>query len=345
MPGDLVPTDRDEGEQAAIQMTERNRVAIIGAGHVGSTAAYALMLRALVREIVLIDSDTDLAEAEAADLSDANALARPGRIWSGTYADAASAKIAVITAGAASHGAESRLSLAGRSAEIVSTCVSQLVDAGFAGILLVAANPVDLMTLVALRRSGFSPARVIGTGTLLDSSRLKQTLSGRFGIATAAIEGLVLGEHGDSEVAAFSTVRIGGLTLEQFSSGSAEIDRGQVGRDVRDAGYQIVLGKGYTSFGVATAIVRICEAILRDERTVLPASTLLTGQYDITDVCLSLPCVLGAGGVELILTPALEPTETADLQASGAALKAAIAATLADYATAGTSARNETSTA
>ena len=313
-------------------MTERNRIVIIGAGHVGATAAYALMLRALVREIVLIDSDRALAEAEAADLSDANALARPGQIWAGTYADAASARIAVITAGAASNGAESRLSLAGRSAEIVSTCVSQLVEAGFGGIILVAANPVDLMTLVALRRSGFSPARVIGTGTLLDSSRLKQTLAARFGIAPEAIEGLVLGEHGDSEVAAFSTVRIGGLTLEQFCSGGADIDRVDVERDVREAGYQIVLGKGYTSFGVATAIVRICEAILRDEHTVLPVSILLAGQYDISDVCLSLPCVLGACGVERILTPVLEPREAVGLAASAVALKVAIQMTLPDYA-------------
>lgn len=307
-----------------------NRITIIGAGHVGATAAYALMLRALVREIVLIDTDAALAEAEAADLSDANALARPSHIWAGSYADAASAQIAVITAGAASHGAESRLSLTARSAEIVTACVDQLVSAGFAGILLVAANPVDLMTLVALRRSGFPPARVMGTGTLLDSSRLKQTLAERLGIAPGAIEGLVLGEHGDSEVAAFSTVRIGGLTLEQFCSDGRQIDQAEVRQEVREAGYQIVLGKGYTSFGVATAIVRICEAILRDERTVLPVSTLLTGQYDITEVCLSLPCVLGAGGVERILSPGLDPSEATDLAASAAALKIAFKASLAD---------------
>ena len=329
----MTPVPETTHSDRDAQMTDHNRVVIIGAGHVGATAAYALMLRALVREIVLIDSDPALAEAEAADLSDANALARPGHIWAGTYADAASATIAVITAGAASHGAESRLSLADRSAEIVSTCVAQLVEAGFAGIILVAANPVDLMTLVALRRSGFPAARVIGTGTLLDSSRLKQTLAGRFRIAPEAIEGLVLGEHGDSEVATFSTVRIGGLTLEQFCAGGAEIDLVHVGRDVRDAGYKIVEGKGYTSFGVTTAIVRICEAILRDERTVLPVSTLLDGQYDISGVCLSLPCVLGGGGVERILMPVLEAREAEDLAASAAALSLAIQTTLSDYAT------------
>ena len=197
-------------------MFEHERIVIIGAGHVGSTAAYALMLRALFEEIVLIDSDTALAEAEAADLSDANALARPARIWAGSYADAATAQIAVITAGAATHGAESRLSVASQSAMIVTTCVGELVQAGFTGIILVAANPVDLMTLAALRRSGLAAARVIGTGTLLDSSRLKQTLAESLQVAPGSIDGLVLGEHGDSEVAAFSTDHVGGLPLHDF---------------------------------------------------------------------------------------------------------------------------------
>ncbi|WP_309629473.1 L-lactate dehydrogenase [Brevundimonas sp.] len=302
-----------------------NRIAVIGAGHVGATAAYALMLRALVHEIVLIDSNTALAEAEAADISDANALARPARVWAGDYADAATAGIAVITAGGATQGSQDRLSVAAKSAAIVSDCVDRLIAAGFAGIIVVAANPVDLMTLVALRRSGFSAAQVIGTGTLLDTSRLTQTLSQTLRVAPASIEGFVLGEHGNSEVAAFSTVRIGGQTLDQFCRGEAQPDLPAIAREVRDAGYAIVEGKGYTSFGVATAIVRICEAILRDEHAVLPVSTLLTGEYGLSDLCLSLPCILGAGGVERILVPALSPAETAGLVASAGILAAAIA--------------------
>ena len=303
----------------------QDRVVIIGAGHVGSTTAYGLMLRALFREIVLIDNDRDLAEAEAADLSDANALARPARIWAGDYADAVGARIAVITAGAATHGAESRLSVAARSAAIVAGCTGQLVEAGFTGIILVAANPVDLMTLVALRRSGFDPARVLGSGTLLDTSRLRQTLSRRLQVAPGAVEGWVLGEHGDSEVAAFSTVRIGGLSLDRFCPPGQAPDPVEVSTAVREAGYRIVQGKGYTSFGVATAIVRICEAILRDERVVLPVSTLLTGQLGVEGLCFSLPCILGAGGVERILTPDLESQEVAALLASAGALRAALA--------------------
>jgi L-lactate dehydrogenase len=302
---------------------EQRRIAIVGAGHVGATAAYALMLRALFRDIVLIDENSALAKAEAADIADANALARPARIWAGDYGDAASAAIAVITAGGVTHGAETRLSVAADSAAIVSDCVDGLMKAGFHGILVISANPVDLMTLVAARRSGLPAARVIGTGTLLDTSRLKQTLSQALSVAPASIEGLVLGEHGDSEVAAFSTVRVGGQTLDQFCTGRDSIDRPSIAHQVRDAGYDIVKGKGYTSYGVATAIVRICEAIVRDEHAVLPVSTLLNGQYGWSDLCLSLPCILGAGGVERILTPELDADEAARLAVSATVLKTA----------------------
>jgi L-lactate dehydrogenase len=298
------------------------RVAIIGAGHVGATAAYALMLRALVREIVLIDRDPALARAEAADLADANALARPARIWAGDYADAARAKIAVITAGAATHGSQSRLEVAGASAAIVGGCVDQLIAAGFSGVIVVASNPVDLMALVAHRRAGLPTGQVIGTGTLLDSARLLQALAEPLQVSAASIEGMVLGEHGDSEVCAFSTVRIGGLSLERFC-GARPLDHTGLAESVRTAAYAIVAGKGYTSFGVATAIVRICEAIIRDEQAVLPVSTLLTGQFGQSGVYLSLPCVLGARGVERVLTPELTPSEVEDLKASAAILKQA----------------------
>lgn len=298
------------------------RIAIIGAGHVGSTTAYALMLRALVSEIVLIDNNAALAEAEAADIADANALARPARIWAGDYADTSTAAIAVITAGAATHGSESRLSVLARSAAIMTECVENLVRAGFAGVILVAANPVDVMAQVAFRKAGLSAGRVIGTGTLLDSSRLRQTLAASLDVAPSTIEGLVLGEHGDSEVAAFSTVRVGGLTLERFGP---HPDPDSLAKQVRDAGYSIIAGKGYTSFGIATAVVQICEAIIRNERTVLPVSTLLTGEFGIADVYLSLPCILGAGGVERILVPDLSAAEQSALRRSADVIRQAMA--------------------
>ena len=283
------------------------------------------MLRALVSEIVLIDSNVALVEAEAADIADANALARPARIWAGDYEDAASARIAIITAGAATHGSESRLSVLTRSAAIISECVRSLRSTGFSGIVVVAANPVDIMAQVAFQNAGLPAKQVIGTGTLLDSSRLRQALAEKLDVAPSAVEGLVLGEHGDSEVAAFSTVRVGGLALEHFVSSSAQLDTATVATHVRDAGYRIISGKGYTSFGVATAIVRICEAIVRNERVVLPVSTLLSGQFDIADLYMSLPCLLGAGGVERILLPELSDEEQAALRHSAVILCEAIA--------------------
>lgn len=299
-------------------MQDRDRVAIIGAGHVGSTAAYALMLRALFREIVLIDTDGELAEAEAADIADANALARPVRVWAGDYADAARARVAVITAGAATHDDEDRLSVAGRSAAIVGACVSALMEAGFEGILLVASNPVDLMALLAFRQSGLPATRVIGTGTLLDTIRLRQTLGARLNVAAASIEGMVLGEHGNSEVAAFSTVRIGGLPLDRFAPDM--VDHDAVADEVAQAAYRIIEGKGSTSFGVATAIVRICEAIMRDERAVLPLSVLIEGAFGMKDVYLSLPCIVGAQGIERVMAPDLADHEVEGLKASAKTL-------------------------
>ena len=306
------------------QQNDHDRIAIIGAGHVGSTATYALMLRALVREIVLIDSDISLAEAEATDISDANALARPARIWAGDYSDAATARLAIITAGAATHGDESRLSVAGRSAKIVGDCVDALIGAGLNGILIIASNPVDVMAHVAFSRSGLPSNRVIGTGTLLDSSRLQQALAGRLNVAPRAFEAFVVGEHGDSEVAVFSTVRIGGIPLDQFAPDETQ-NYGTLADEVRTAAYRIIDGKGHTSFGVATAIVRICEAILRDERTVLPVSTLLHGEFGLSDVYLSLPCILGASGVKRVLLPELDDREMAQLQASAEKIQMALA--------------------
>jgi len=307
--------------------TSHQRIAIIGAGHVGATTAYALMLRGLFAEVILIDTDSALAIAEAADISDAGALARPARIFAGDYADAASARIAVLTAGAATHGSESRLSIASRSASIVTSCVAELMAAGFDGILIVACNPVDVMALTAFRCSGLPAARVIGTGTLLDSCRLRQEIANRLNVAPAAIDGTVLGEHGDSEVAVLSSIRVGGVPLERFPSGLALMDLQQIADQVRGAAYEIMAGKGYTSFGVATAAVRICEAIVRDERVVLPVSSLLTGQFGISDLYLSLPCLIGAGGIERVLVPALNRHEEAALRESASVVREAMAAT------------------
>lgn len=304
---------------------DQGRVAIIGAGHVGATAAYALMLRALFREIILIDNDQALAAAEAADIADAGGLARPATVRAGDYVDAASAQIVVLTAGAATHGDESRLSVAGRSAEIVRQCVDQLMAASFDGIILVAANPVDVMTTVAREASGLPHARVIGTGTLLDSNRLRTLLAGQLGIAPASIDAMILGEHGDTSFAALSIAKVGGLAIARFAGDGAALEAQTLNHQVRQAAYRIMEGKGYTSFGIGTAVVRICEAIVRNEHAILPVSTHLTGQFGIDDLYLSLPCVLGAAGVERVVTPDLDDAEIAAFRQSAQAVGAALA--------------------
>ncbi len=300
------------------------KIVIIGAGNVGATSAYALMLRGLFAHIILVDIDGKRADAEALDIGDANAMARPARIRSGTFHDAADADIVVLTAGAATHGDESRISVAGRSAAIVTQCVERIMEAGFSGLILVACNPVDVMTQVAQHASGLSPERVIGTGTLLDSSRFRRRLADQLDVAPGSVEALVLGEHGDSEVAAYSTVRIGGLPLDDFPGGD-RIDRVALARGVVRAGYDIIEGKGYTSYGVATAVVRICEAIRRDERTVLPVSVRATGQYGIDGIYLSLPAIISGSGVAQILVLALSPEEEDALRASAQVLRQTLA--------------------
>ena len=181
-----------------------------------------------------------------------------------------------------------------------------------------------VMAHVAFSRAGLPSNQVIGTGTLLDSSRLQQALASRLDVAPNTIEAVVIGEHGDSEVAVFSTVRIGGIPLSQFAPDETQ-HSAKLADDVRTAGYRIIEGKGYTSFGVATAIVRICEAVLRNERTVLPVSTLLTGQFGLSDFYLSLPCILGENGVERTLLPELDENEFAVLRSSGEKIQMALA--------------------
>ena len=305
-------------------MSVSSRVAIVGAGNVGATAAYALMLRGLFTEIVIIDKDADRAVAEATDIADANAIARPARIWAGDYADTQSADILVLTAGAATHGEETRTSIATKSAAIVRACIADAMAAGFDGVLVVSSNPVDAMTQVAQAASGLPPERVIGTGTLLDSNRFRKRIAEQLGVAPGAVDAMVLGEHGDSEVVAYSTVRIGGLTLDAYL-GEQPFDRAAIAHDVMRAGYAINHGKGYTSFGVASAIVRICEAVQRDERVVLPVATRVTGQYGIDDLYLSLPCLIGAAGVLRVLTPDLSADERTALLASADTLRKTLA--------------------
>jgi L-lactate dehydrogenase len=297
-----------------------DRIAIIGCGHVGATSAYALLLKGAAREIVLIDASILHAEGEAMDLQHAVPLGRPVRLFAGSYKDAASAAICVIAAGVGGRHGESRLDLLGRNVTVVRDCIRQLMAEGFSGIILMTTNPVDVLAQVAQAESGLAVNHVIGSGTVLDTARLRAMLGDAFGIEARSVHAYIIGEHGDSEIAAWSSARVAGVPLRDYCLNDCP-DFDELLRRIRRAAPEIIERKGYTSFAIASCVERICEAILRDERTVLPISTMTSGQYGIEGVYLSLPCIVGRGGVERIIELPLSDSERDGLRASADVLR------------------------
>jgi len=295
-------------------------VAIIGCGHVGAQSAYSLIQRGVAREVLMVDVDERRAEGEAMDLRHAVPLARPVRVWSGSYEDAARAAIVVITAGVGGRPGESRLDLLGRNVVVVRAILKRLIEAGFDGIVLMTTNPVDVLAQVAQEESGLQAARVIGSGTVLDTARLRAMLGDALGVEARSIHAHIIGEHGDSEIAVWSAARVAGVPIRDFCGDSDCPDFDDLLRRVRRAAPDIIERKGYTSFAIASCVARICEAILRDERTVLPVSTMMRGQYGIDGIYLSSPCVVGRNGVERIIELPLDAMEHAGLHASAKVL-------------------------
>ena len=305
------------------------KVAIVGCGFVGATSAFALMESGLFSEMVLIDVDQDRAEGEALDISHGIAFARPMDIHAGTYADAADADVIIVTAGAAQKPGETRLDLVNKNVAIFSGIMAQIRESGFSGILLIVSNPVDILTHVSIQMSGLPEHRVIGSGTVLDTGRLKQIISERLGVDPRNVHVRILGEHGDSELIAWSSAHVAGIPLEDFfnmrSKGSYEEFRREVTDLVRDSAYEIIQKKKATYFGIAMAVKRICECIVRDEKSVLSVSNRLQGEYGIEGVALSTPCVLGSSGIEVRMPPSLNYREQAQLKESANQLKEVIA--------------------
>jgi L-lactate dehydrogenase len=302
-----------------------SRVAIVGAGNVGATFAYALMLSGLASEIVLIDANQAKAEGEAMDLNHAIPLIHPCQIWAGNYEDCAGAVVTVITAGSAQRSGETRLDLVQRNANIFRQIVPAIASNNPQGIILVATNPVDILTYVTLKLSGLPPKHVIGSGTILDTARFRYMLSQYYDIDPRSIHAFIIGEHGDSEVPVWSLANIAGMRLEDYcrvnglpcSDDNLEI----IFTKTRDAAYQIIERKGATYYAIGAGLLRIVEAILRDQNTVLSISSLLTDYYGISDVCLSLPSVVDRGGVERILMMDLNEIEMIGLLESANILK------------------------
>ena len=298
-----------------------HRVAVVGCGNVGATSGYALVLSGLAREVILVDVNRRRAEGEAMDLQHAAALGRPVAVRAGDYADAARADIVVVAAGVGGRPGESRLDLLGRNVSVVREVMAGLMAEGFDGIVLMTTNPVDVLAQVAHEESGLAVERVIGSGTVLDTARLRAMLGASLNVEARSIHAYIIGEHGDSEITAWNSARVAGVPLRDFCAGGTCPDFDDLLGHVRRAAPEIIARKGFTSYAIASCVARICEAVLRDERGVLPVSTMMRGQYGLEGVYLSVPCVVGRRGVERVIEIPLDESERAGLHASAELLR------------------------
>lgn len=301
------------------------KVAVIGCGFVGSSSAFALMQSGLFSEMVLIDADTKRAKGEAMDISHGISFARPMQIYAGNYDDITDAAIIVITAGANQKPDETRLDLIKKNAAIMKSIVGEIKKRDFGGILLIVSNPVDILTLIALKESGYPSNRVIGSGTVLDTGRFKYLLGEHLDVDSRSVHAFIIGEHGDSELAAWSNARIGGLKVNDFCELRGHFNHEQsmkkIFENVRNSAYEIIERKHATYYGIAMAVKRICEAIVRNEKSILPVSSLMTGEYGLNDVVLSIPAVVDETGVQKVIPIELNDEELTKLKDSANILK------------------------
>lgn len=301
------------------------KIAVIGAGAVGASAAYAMMISGTASEIVLVDVNQRKAEGEAMDLMHGAPFVRPVTVSAGSYADCAGADLVVITAGAAQRPGETRLELVKRNTDIFGSIIPQITHAAPDAVLLVVANPVDILTYVTMKISGLGPRRVLGSGTVLDTARLRALVGQHLQIDARSVHAYVIGEHGDSEVLLWSQATVAGLPLADFARQRGvrydDTVRASIDYGVRRAAYEIIERKGATFYAIGLGVRNVAEAILRDHNTILPVSTLMTGQFGIEGICLSLPSVVDRGGVEVILEPAMDDAELAEFKHSAAVLQ------------------------
>lgn len=305
-----------------------NKITVVGAGFVGSTTAYTLMLSGIVSELVLIDVNKDKAEGEVMDLNHGMPFVRPVKIYQGDYSDSADSDIVIITAGANQKPGETRLDLVNKNTAIFKSIVPEIVKYNKDCILLVVTNPVDILTYVTYKISGFPKNKVIGSGTVLDTARFRFLLGEHVGVDTRNIHAYILGEHGDTEVLTWSLTNIAGISMDKFCeechSCDQNISRYEMYQDVKNAAYKIIERKGATYYAVALAVRRIVEAIVRDENSILTVSSLLEGQYGMNDVCISVPSIVNINGIERILEVPISSEEQDLLKKSGDTLKETI---------------------
>lgn len=310
----------------------KNKVTIIGAGSVGATVAYTLVATGSVAEIVLIDVNVAKAEGEALDIRQSTPYLSPVKIYCGTYEDATDSDIVIVTSGVGRKPGQSRIDLTQTNVNILKSIAPQIVKYAPNALYLFVANPVDVLTYVFCKITGVPKNRVIGTGTTLDSIRLRTRLSELYSVNQQQVHAYVLGEHGDSSFVAWSTADISGVPLAEYESTLTNknipiepYSREDVEQYVKKSGGQIIAGKGATFYGIAASVTRIVNAIYSSAYTILPVSTVLEGEYGISDVALSTLCAIGKEGIITTLTPKLSDDELEKMRNSAEVLKGVIA--------------------
>ena len=311
-------------------MVNIQKAAIIGCGFVGTSIAFTLVQKGIFSELVLVDVNKDKAEGEVMDLSHGLPFAKEMEIKAGGYEDIADCAMIIITAGANQKPGETRLDLVHKNVAIYKSMIPEIVKYNQEAILLVVSNPVDIMTYTALKLSGYPKQRVIGSGTVLDTARLKYHLSRHLNVDSKSIHAFIIGEHGDSELALWSSANVSGIPLNHFCELRGYYDHeaatDRIYKDVRDSAYEIIGTKGATYYGVAMAVERIVECIIRNEHSILPVSVYMEGLYGLKDLCISIPTVVGQNGAEKILDIPLDNEEMEKLIKSTKELKAVLEA-------------------
>ncbi|MCR5229186.1 MAG: L-lactate dehydrogenase [Solobacterium sp.] len=303
------------------------KVAVVGCGFVGSASAFALMSSGLFSEMVLLDVVHEKAEGEAMDISHGTSLASPMKIYAGDYDDIADASVIVVTAGANQKPGETRLDLIHKNISILSGIMKEIRERECGGILLMVANPVDILTYYAIKASGMPAGRVFGSGTVLDTARLRYLLGSKLDVDSRSVHAYVIGEHGDSEIVSWSNANVSGVPLADFFAlrgyGVDDLEETMktIADDVKNSAYEIIQRKRATYYGIAMSVRRICTAIVKDEKSVLPVSTMLNGAYGIDDAALSVPAIVGRNGVEGLVPVSLSEFERTALVESARVLK------------------------
>ena len=310
------------------KVINNRKAAIIGCGFVGSASAFSLMQSGLFSELVLIDANREKAEGEALDIAHGIPFARQMKIYAGDYDDIMDSAVIIVTAGANQKPEETRLDLVHKNVNIFKSIIPEVAKRDYQGILLIVANPVDILTYTALKLRGMPENRVIGSGTVLDTARLKYRLGEHLSVDSRSVHAFIVGEHGDSEIAVFSSANVSGIPLNRFCEMRGHFAHDEstrrIAEEVKNSAYEIIAKKHATYYGIAMSVKRICEAIVRDEKSILPVSSMMHGEYGISDVALSMPAIVGKDGVETRVPISISEEEEAKLKESADTLKKVI---------------------